>query len=83
MAYTDKKAIVAGGYVGYKVLLEQVLKFFKTGVAPVSKEETLEIFAFMRASNLSKERGGKMVTLDEVFKQGEKEAKRLLKQYAK
>lgn len=83
MAYTDKKAVIAGGYVGYKVLLEQVLKFFKTGVAPVSKEETLEIFAFMRASNLSKERGGKMVTLDEAFKQGEKEAKRLLKQYAK
>lgn len=82
-AYTDKKAVIAGGYVGYKVLLEQVLKFFKTGVAPVSKEETLEIFAFMRASNLSKERGGKMVTLDEAFKQGEKEAKRLLKQYAK
>ena len=82
-AYTDKKAVIAGGYVGYKVLLEQVLKFFKTGVAPVSKDETLEIFAFMRASNLSKERGGKMVTLDEAFKQGEKEAKRLLKQYAK
>ena len=82
-AYTDKKAVIAGGYVGYKVLLEQVLKFFKTGVAPVSKEETLEIFAFMRASNLSKERGGEMVTLDEAFKQGEKEAKRLLKQYAK
>ena len=37
----------------------------------------------MRASNLSKERGGEMVTLDEAFKQGEKEAKRLLKQYAK
>ena len=83
MAYTESKAVVAGGYVGYKVLLEQVLKFFKTGVAPVSKEETLEIFAFMRASNLSKERGGEMVTLDEAFKQGEKEAKRLLKQYAK
>ena len=82
-AYTDKKAVIAGGYVGYKVLLEQVLKFFKTGVAPVSKDETLEIFAFMRASNLSKERGGKMVTLEEAYKQGEKEAKRLLKKYAK
>ena len=82
-AYTDKKAVIAGGYVGYKVLLEQVLKFFKTGVAPVSKEETLEIFAFMRASNLSKERGGAMVTLEEAYKQGNKEAKRLLKQYAK
>lgn len=82
-AYTDKKAVIAGGYVGYKVLLEQVLKFFKTGVAPVSKDETLEIFAFMRASNLSKERGGEMVTLEEAYKQGEKEAKRLLKRYAK
>ena len=82
-AYTDKKAVIAGGYVGYKVLLEQVLKFFKTGVAPVSKDETLEIFAFMRASNLSKERGGEMVTLEEAYKQGEKEAKRLLKKYAK
>lgn len=82
-AYTDKKAVIAGGYVGYKVLLEQVLKFFKTGVAPVSKDETLEIFAFMRASNLSKERGGEMVTLEEAYKQGNKEAKRLLKQYAK
>jgi hypothetical protein len=82
-AYTDKKAVIAGGYVGYKVLLEQVLKFFKTGVAPVSKDETLEIFAFMRASNLSKERGGAMVTLEEAYKQGNKEAKRLLKQYAK
>lgn len=82
-AYTDKKAVIAGGYVGYKVLLEQVLKFFKTGVAPVSKDETLEIFAFMRASNLSRERGGAMVTLEEAYKQGHKEAKRLLKQYAK
>jgi hypothetical protein len=43
----------------------------------------LEIFAFMRASNLSKERGGEMVTLEEAYKQGNKEAKRLLKQYAK
>ena len=82
-AYTDKKVVIAGGYVGYKVLLEQVLKFFKTGVAPVSKDETLEIFAFMRASNLSRERGGAMVTLEEAYKQGNKEAKHLLKQYAK
>ena len=83
MAYTDKKAIVAGGYVGYKVLLEQILKFFKSAQPPVSREETLEIFAFMRASNLSRERGGAMVTLEEAYKQGNKEAKRLLKQYAK
>lgn len=83
MAFTESKAVVAGGYVGYQVLLEQILTFFKTAQPPVSREETLEIFAFMRASNLSKERGGAMVTLEEAYKQGSKEAKRLLKQYAK
>ncbi|MBR4995988.1 MAG: Gfo/Idh/MocA family oxidoreductase [Alistipes sp.] len=82
-AYTTSKAITAGGYVGYKVLLEQILQFFKSGKSPISKEETIEIFAFMRASNLSKERGGKVVTLDEAMKQGRKEADKLLKAYSK
>lgn len=47
--YTPKGAIAAGGYEGYKVLLDQILTFFKTGVAPISKEETIEIFTFMKA----------------------------------
>ena len=54
-AYTPKGSIAAGGYEGYKVLLDQILTFFKTGVAPISKEETIEIFTFMKASNMSKE----------------------------
>lgn len=40
-AYTPKGSIAAGGYEGYKVLLDQILTFFKTGVAPISKEETI------------------------------------------
>lgn len=82
-AFTDKKAVAAGGYVGYKVLLEQVLKFFKSGEPPVSRDETIEIFAFMKASNMSKERGGEPVTIEEAMRQGEKDARRLIKQYAK
>ena len=34
---------------------------------PVSPEETLEIFAFMSAADLSKERGGAPVKLEELL----------------
>lgn len=78
-AFTEKGAVAAGGYAGYKVLLEQILTFFKTGVAPISKEETIEIFTFMKASNMSKEQNGRIVTLEEAYKKGLKDAQSLIK----
>ena len=80
-AYTPKGAIEAGGYEGYKVLLDQILTFFKTGVAPISKEETIEIFTFMKASNMSKEQNGKIVTMEEAYRKGLKDAQKLIKTY--
>ena len=80
-AYTHKGAIAAGGYEGYKVLLDQILTFFKTGVAPISKEETIEIFTFMKASNMSKEQNGKIVTMEEAYRKGLKDAQKLIKTY--
>ena len=80
-AYTSKEAIPAGGYAGYKVLLDQILKFFKTGVAPISKEETIEIFTFMKASNMSKEQNGKIVSMEEAYQEGLKDARKLIKSY--
>ncbi len=80
-AYTLKGAIAAGGYEGYKVLLDQILTFFKTGVAPISKEETIEIFTFMKASNMSKEQNGKIVTIEEAYRKGLKDAQKLIKTY--
>lgn len=50
----------------YKGLVEQIVSFFQTGVPPVPAEETLEMFEFMQAAQLSKERGGVSVSLDEV-----------------
>lgn len=79
--FTEKGNIPAGGYAGYKVLLDEILTFFKTGKAPVSKEETIEIFTFMKASNMSRERGGETVTMEEARRAGEKEARKLLKEY--
>ena len=54
------------GYQGYQPLVKEIAKFFKTGVAPVSPEETLEIMAFMEAAEISANRGGKPVTIEEA-----------------
>lgn len=80
-AITETGTVQAGGYMGYKVLLDRILDYFLTGVAPIEPEETMEIFAFMKASNMSLERGGASVSLEEAYAEGEKEAQKLLKEY--
>jgi hypothetical protein len=57
----------AGTYEGYKPLVVEICKFFKTGKPPVSMEETLEIYTFMEAADESKRAGGKPVSMKEVF----------------
>lgn len=52
----------------YRPMLVEMVKFFQTGIAPVRPEETLEMFAFMQAADLSKARGGASVLLSEVTK---------------
>lgn len=50
----------------YVSLLRQIMEFFRTGVPPVSAEETIEMFAFMEAADESERRGGAPVRLSEV-----------------
>jgi Oxidoreductase family, NAD-binding Rossmann fold len=57
----------SGAEGGYKPLVVEIAKFFRTGVAPVSPEETTEIFAFMEAADESKRQGGIPVTLESVM----------------
>ena len=52
-----------GSFDGYVPLVEKIMEFFKTGVAPVKPEETIEIFAFMEAADQSKAAGGKPARL--------------------
>lgn len=78
-AITEKGAVQTGKYEGYKPLLYAILDFFETGVPPVSKEETLEIFTFMKASNMSVASGGKPVRMSDAYRAGEKDARRILK----
>ena len=46
---------------------------FRTGVAPVSADEMLELYAFMEAADESKRRGGAEVTLKEVIEKARAE----------
>lgn len=56
----------AGSFNGYEPLLAQIIKFFQTGVAPVTPKQTMEIFAFMEAADESKRQGGSPVQLSKV-----------------
>jgi predicted dehydrogenase len=67
-AFGEKAVVHLGPYAGYEPLLKEIIKFFNTGIAPVSAEETLEIYAFMEAADESKRRGGVAVTLDVIMK---------------
>ena len=72
---TPHKVIVFGsqamaeqkGSGDYAPLVREIMKFFQTGVAPVSAEETLEMFAFMEAADESKRQGGRPVSLRDVM----------------
>lgn len=65
--YGEKGNMELGPFNGYDNLLDRIIEFFKTGIAPVSDKETLEIFTFMEAADESKRRGGKPVALEEVY----------------
>ncbi len=46
--------------------LKEIVEFFRTGQPPVSGEETLEMFEFMTAAQLSRDRDGQRVYLREL-----------------
>jgi hypothetical protein len=51
----------------YAPLVGEIIKFFQTGVSPVSAEETLELFAFMEAADESKRQNGAPVKIKDVL----------------
>lgn len=71
-AYGTTGISQGGKFGGYGPLVDDVIKFFKTGEVPVPKEETIEIFAFMSAADESKVRGGAAVSLKEVLEKAKK-----------
>lgn len=65
-AYGENGDLTLGPYNGYDTLLSKIIQFFDTGQSPVDTNETLEIYRFMTAADISKARGGAKFALAEV-----------------
>ncbi|MGI9456999.1 MAG: Gfo/Idh/MocA family protein [Aeoliella sp.] len=74
----DKGEGPVGEYDGYRPLVVEIVKFFRTGEVPIAADETLEIYAFMEAADQSKRQGGAEVTLASVLAKARAEAKKKL-----
>ena len=64
---TKGVALQEDGGDSYRPLVVEIMRFFQTGVSPVSPRETIEMFAFMEAADESKRRGGAPVAIAEVL----------------
>ena len=67
IAFGSKGVAEQKGSGTYAPLVREIVKFFQTGMAPVSPEETMEMFAFMEAADESKRQNGKPVKIAEVI----------------
>jgi predicted dehydrogenase len=74
IVFGEKGIVTLGRYNGYNPLLVEIIRFFQTGVAPVSQAETIEIFAFMTAASESKKLNGAAVLIESVIREAEREA---------
>ena len=68
LARGEKGEGSVGSFDGYSPLVAEIVKFFQTGLAPVAPEETMEIFAFLQAADVSKNQNGAPVRLRDLLK---------------
>ncbi len=74
--FGDKAIEPIGASEGYRPLVVQIARFFRTRTPPVDPKETLEIYAFMEAADESKHRGDIPVPLREVIEKATAEAQK-------
>ena len=66
-AFGEEGIAPVGAYEGYDHLVWEILKFFKSGVPPVTAAQTIEMFAFMTAAEESRKMGGKPIMISDVM----------------
>jgi predicted dehydrogenase len=66
-AFGTKGVAPVGPYDGYKPLVVEIVRFFRTGTPPVSAEETIDLYAFMEAADESKRLGYTPVQVADVI----------------
>ncbi|HBL41908.1 MAG TPA: dehydrogenase, partial [Planctomycetaceae bacterium] len=80
-AFGTKGIAQIGSFSGYEPLLVEVVKFFRTGKAPVTPAESIEIYTFMSAADLSRQKAGTPVKLADVESQAREAARKKLASY--
>jgi predicted dehydrogenase len=77
-AYGRDGTAELGPPAGYRPLVLEIARFFRSGKPPVSPEETIEIYAFMEAAHESTRRGGAEVRLDDLLERARQDAQATL-----
>lgn len=67
IAFLEDDIVDLGGFEGYEPLVDEIIKFYRNGVAPVAVDETLEIYVFMTAAYRSKVNGGIKIKLSDIY----------------
>jgi hypothetical protein len=65
--FAEKKIEYLPMNQSYDPMVKAIARFFETGEPPVSRDETIEIYAFMSAADRSKALGGKPVPVADVL----------------
>ena len=63
----EDEIIELGSFEGYRPLVVKIVEFFISGKSPVPTRETLEIYAFMTAANISNLKGGNRVSVKSLL----------------
>lgn len=66
-AFGTKGVMELGKFDGYGGLVEEFVKFFRTGQMPVEPEETVELYTFMEAADVSRQQHGDWVELKKIY----------------
>ena len=64
-AFGEKGIAALGPFGSYVPLVEEIINFFETGIPPVSESETLEIFSFMNAADISRKENGRSIEINQ------------------
>lgn len=82
-AFGEKGIMDLGSYQGYRPLLVDIVKMFRTGKPPVAAEQTLAVYAFMEAADESHRRDGQPVSVKQVLDQARQQADQRLAELLK
>lgn len=72
-AFGSKGIACERGFSGYAPLVDEICEFFVSRKAPVSPEETIEMFAFMEAADESLRQEGRPVLIKDVIARAEQQ----------